>query len=569
MLWSRALIPTMKEVPSDAEIPSHRLLLRAGMMRRVGSGLYTMLPLGWRSVLKVEAIVREEMNRAGAQEVRMPVLSPEDLWKETGRWDVYGKEMMRMEDRHGRFFALGPTHEEVITDLIRTEVSSYRQLPVNLYQIQTKFRDEIRPRFGLMRAREFGMKDAYSFHETEDCLAETYRKMHEAYTRIFTRCGLEFRVVEADSGAIGGEVCHEFMVLAESGEATILFSEESGYCASDERADRLDPGGESPEGSADLAEVDTPGLKSVDEVAAFLGVEPGRLVKTLVYETEDGPVVALVSGDRDVNEGKLARFLGKRVELASPEVITRVTKAPVGFAGPVGLSGVRVIADYSVRGIADGVTGANREDAHFTGVNPGRDFDPDDWCDIATARAGDLCPRGGGPMQAIRGIEVGHIFKLGTKYSGAMGAQFLDKDGKNRTSVMGCYGIGTTRTVAAAVEQNHDENGIIWPVALAPYEVTVTPVKAAHEESMIAARTIADALPADETLLDDRSGRPGAKFKDADLVGSPVRVTIGERNLAEGLVEVRRRRDGQVEKVSVESAPEVVARMLNEETPRV
>jgi prolyl-tRNA synthetase len=556
MRWSKAFIPTLKEDPSDAEIVSHKLMVRAGLMRRLANGIFSFLPLGWRVVRKVETIVREEMNRAGAQELLMPIMHPGELWEETGRWGVYGKELFRVTDRHERKFALGPTHEEVITDIVRREVRSYRDLPINLYQIQTKFRDEVRPRFGVMRAREFMMKDAYSFHSSEDSLAETYRAMHEAYHRTFVRCGLETLPVRADSGAIGGDVTHEFMVLADTGESEVFYCD-CGYNATGDRAEAARP--DEARGEADpMREVETPGMKTVEEVSAFLKVTPATLVKTLLYESEGGLVAALVPGDREINESKLSRALaGAGLEMASPERILEATGAPVGFSGPVGLAqGIRVIADWGVRGMANFVTGANAADRHLINVNLGRDVPRFEMADIAQVRAGDPCQECGAPLKSRRGIEVGQIFKLGTKYSEAMGATYLGADGEARPFIMGCYGLGVTRTVAAAIEAFHDESGIIWPMSIAPYQVLVLPVNVSNQEAVEVAGSIYDELCRSgiDVLLDDREERPGVKFKDADLIGIPLRVTVGEKGLSQGVVELKERAAADVTKVKVSEA---------------
>jgi len=566
MRWTRAFIPTLKEDPSDAEVVSHRLMVRAGLMRRLANGIFTMLPLGWRVVRKVETIVREEMDRAGALELLMPIMHPAELWMESGRWGVYGKELFRLTDRHERRFALGPTHEEVITDIVRRELRSYRDLPKNLYQIQTKFRDEVRPRFGVMRAREFMMKDAYSFHSSEESLHETYQAMHNAYHRIFIRCGLETLPVQADSGAIGGDVTHEFMVLADTGESEVFYCG-CGYNATGDRAEGARPG-ESKAKPEPLEEVETPGKKTVEEVSSFLGVTPADLVKTLIYETESGLVAALVPGDREINESKLSKALGGvAVEMASEEAIEKATGAPVGFAGPVGLSPeVKVIADWWVRGMANFVTGANKADKHLINVNLGRDVRPAEFASLAQARPGDPCAHCGAPLKSRRGIEVSQIFKLGTKYSEAMGATYLDRDGVARPFIMGCYGLGVTRTVAAAIEASHDENGIIWPMSIAPYHVLVLPINVTHEQTAGEAERIYEALSKSgvEVLLDDRDERPGVKFKDADLIGIPLRITVGERGLSQGVVELKERSSDKVEKVKVQDAASVAEGIVRE-----
>jgi len=568
MRFSRTLIPTLKESPADAEVISQRLMIRAGMIKKAAAGIYDILPLGLRVLRKVENIVREEMDRAGAVEVSLPVVIPSELWKESGRWDKYGPELLRVTDRHNREFCIGPTHEEVITDLVKGAVRSYRQLPLNLYQIQTKFRDEIRPRFGLMRGREFVMKDAYSFHVDDESAEAGYRNMLGAYTRIFERCGLEFRAVEAESGAIGGSFSHEFMVLADTGEDEVAACDSCGYAANVERAEVRPPVETTPCPSDDLAaikSVSTPGQKTVDEVSGFLNITPATLIKTLIYESEKGPVAVLLRGDLELNEMKLERVLGASdICLADEDVVQEVTHAPSGFAGPVGLS-VPIYADYSVLSVKEGVTGANAEDTHIQNVAPGRDFEAK-YADLAFAKEGDGCPRCAGRLCIRRGIEVGHVFKLGTKYSEAMGATFLDSNGRERPMIMGCYGIGIGRTAAASIEQNHDEAGIIWPIGLAPYAVEVLVIKVKDEPSMSAAEDIYSALTdaGVETLFDDRDERAGKKFKDADLIGIPLRVIVGERNLAEGLVEVKVRATGEVKKVKVEEAVAEVQGLLKE-----
>jgi len=569
MRWSKAYIPTMKEDPAEAEVISHKLMLRAGMIKKVGAGIYTLLPLGLIVARKVEQIVREEMNRIGALELLMPALSPAELWKETGRWDIYGEELMRMKDRHKRDFVLGPTHEEIVTDMVRGRLRSYRQLPVTLYQIQSKFRDEIRPRFGVMRGREFIMKDAYSFNRDEECLDKTYWDMHGAYDAIFHRCGLKFRPVLADSGAIGGDVTHEFMVLAGTGESRVIScpSDDCAYAATDETAesviDRTGADGE-PE---PIAEVHTPNMKTVEEVCSFLKTEPSNLVKTILYKNGEEVVGALIRGDREICEPKLLRALQTELlAMADAQTVREASGAEVGFAGPVGIKGVRLVADKSVMKMANFVTGANRTDYHLTNVNPERDFSPDVVADITLASAGDKCIRCGRELTEYRGIEVGQIFKLGKKYSSAMNAVFTDEKGNEAPFVMGCYGIGVTRTVAASIEQNHDENGIIWPPSIAPYQVLITPISVQDEELMsVAEKTYSELCGRGvETLLDDRKERPGVKFKDGDLIGIPLRVTVGSRGLKQGKLEVRLRRTGETHEVPLENAVEKIMELLNE-----
>ncbi len=551
MRTSQLLIPTLREDPGEAETVSHRLMLRAGMIRKLAAGIYTYLPLGLRVLRKIEAIVREEMNRAGAQEVLMPIASPAELWRETGRWDVYGKELLRFKDRHDREFCLGPTHEEVITDLIRREVRSYRQLPLNCYQIQTKFRDEIRPRFGLMRGREFIMKDAYSFDKDETGARLSYQKMYDAYGRIFTRCGLTFRAVEADTGLIGGSSSHEFMVLADTGEETIVYAQGGTYAANVERAEVLPPAGTSPEAARPLRKVPTPGARSVEEVTAFLKIAPQQLVKTLLYQTPQGLVAVLVRGDHDVNEIKVKKQLGVTVlELADPAKVSAATGAPVGFAGPIGLRQVRIIADHAVKALRNVVVGANEADTHYVDANWDRDFAVEHFADLRNARAGDPSPAGDGLLQIARGIEVGHVFMLGTKYSEAMKAVFLDQDGRECPAIMGCYGIGVSRVAAAAIEQHHDAKGILWPVPIAPFHLHLLPLSQSAAVSDTA-RALYDSLTGAgvEVLWDDRDERAGVKFNDADLIGAPYQAVIGDKGLAQGTVELKERKTGAVKRL--------------------
>lgn len=545
MRTSQLLIPTLREDPGEAETVSHRLMLRAGLIRKVAAGIYTYLPLGLRVIRKVEQIIREEMNRAGAQELLMPVASPAELWKETGRWNFYGKELIRFKDRHERDFCLGPTHEEIITDLFRREVRSYRQLPMNFYQIQTKFRDEIRPRFGLMRGREFIMKDAYSFDRDEAGARLSYQKMYDAYCRIFTRCGLKFRPVEADTGLIGGTSSHEFMVLAETGEETIVYSDTGTYAANVERAEVLPPVEMDTSPLRPLQSVSTPGCRTVEEVTAFLKITPQQLVKTLLYSTGKEPVAVLIRGDHEANEIKIKRLLGvSELELASATTIEQVTGAPVGFAGPVGLSDVRVIADHAVKALRNFVVGGNRNDTHYLNANWGRDFSAEQFADLRNARSGDPSPRKDGTLKATRGIEVGHVFMLGTKYSQAMQASYLDPKGQETLTVMGCYGIGVGRTAAAAIEQNHDDKGIIWPFPIAPIHVHLLTLSQSATTIEAATRLYQELPEAGfEVLWDDRDERAGVKFNDADLLGAPFQIVIGDKGLADGLIELKSRKD--------------------------
>ena len=559
MRYSQYFIPTVKETPSDAEVISHQLMLRSGMIRKLAAGIYNYLPLGLRSIRKVEAIVREEMNRAGAIEMLMPAVQPAELWKESGRWDFYGKELLRFKDRKDAEFCMGPTHEEVVTDLIRKEVRSYRQLPINLYQIQGKFRDEIRPRFGLMRGREFIMKDAYSFDVNEAGADVSYSKMYQAYRRIFERCGLKFRAVEADTGSIGGNFSHEFMVLADSGEDAIVSCSACQYAANMEKAEARKSAAGEQAAPSPLERVTTPGQKSVEEVASFLGVNSAQVVKTLVLLADDEPVLALLRGDYDLNEIKLKNHLGcAELEMAGDDVVAKVTGAPTGYAGPVGLPAkVRIVADLSLEGMHNFVTGANEGDTHLKNVNLERDFSVPGFVDIRNVVIGDPCPRcEEGALEIWRGIEVGHVFKLGTKYSKALHASFLDADGKEQIIYMGCYGIGIGRTVAACIEQNHDENGIIFPIPIAPFQVIVSALSAKDDSVKDASEAIyQDLLQSGiEVLLDDRDERPGFKFKDADLIGIPLRIVVGAKHLADGNVELKERRSGAVEIISIEEA---------------
>ncbi len=548
MRASRLLLATVKETPADAEVVSHQLMIRAGMIRKLAAGLYTWLPLGLRALRKVEAVVREEMDRAGAQEVLMPAVQPAELWQESKRWDFYGSELLRLKDRHDREFCFGPTHEEVITDLVRREVRSYKQLPANFYQIQTKFRDEVRPRFGVMRAREFLMKDAYSFHLDQASLDETYRVMYEAYSRIFRRIGLEFRPVRADTGAIGGNLSHEFHVLADSGEDAIAFSDGSDYAANVELAEALPAGGPRPEPTRPMAVVETPAQRTIDEVSAFLGVPPSRTLKTLIVDGADGGLVALVlRGDHALNEVKAAKLpeVARPLTFAAAERVREVVGCEVGSIGPIALP-VALVVDHAAAAVSDFVCGANADGQHLVGVNWGRDLPEPATADLRNVVPGDPSPDGRGTLSIARGIEVGHIFQLGTKYSEAMKAEALDEEGRPVTLIMGCYGIGVSRVVAAAIEQNHDDNGIVWPEAIAPYAVALLPMN--MQKSMRVAEA-AERLYAElqaagvEVLFDDRPVRAGVMFADMDLIGVPHRLVVGERGLDAGTVEYKGRRD--------------------------
>jgi prolyl-tRNA synthetase len=550
--------PTLREVPAEAEVVSHKLMLRAGMIRKSATGMYTYLSLAQRVLQKIGRIIREEMDREGGQELALPIVQAAEIWRDSGRWDVYGDEMFRLKDRHNREFCLGPTHEEIITTVVKNEVRSYRDLPLHLYQIQNKYRDEIRPRFGLMRGREFIMKDLYSFDKDEAGLDASYQAMYRAYNRVFSRCGLKFRPVEADSGAIGGNASQEFMVLAEAGEAFILYCDACDYAANIEKATATIP---APPFLGVIREkelVSTPGQKTIEEVCAYLQVGPEQTIKTLFYGTDSGYVAALVSGDDQVNEIKLANRIGaKKIYLAPPEEIHEVYGLPVGYMGPIGLdvTKIKVLADNRIQEYHQVVVGANQEGYHYRNVEPGRDFGDPEYCDLRIVRPGEQCPRCQGRLKDVRGIEVGQIFKLGTKYSKALGATYLDEKGQPQLMVMGCYGIGVSRTMAAAIEQNYDENGIKWPMAIAPFQVQIIAVN--PEQGPVAQKLYQDLTAAGiEVLLDDRDERPGVKFKDADLIGIPLRLTIGPKGLAQGEVEVKYRQTGADERWKLEQVVE-------------
>lgn len=559
MRQSEMLLPTLRESPADAEAASHKLLVRAGYIRQTAAGVYTYLPLGRRVLRKVENIVREEMERTGAQELLMPALQPAELWRESGRYDVYGPELVRLHDRHGREFALGPTHEEVVTSIVRAEISSYRQLPQTLYQIQTKFRDERRPRFGLLRGREFLMKDAYSFDTDWEGLDRTYRRMFAAYERLLDRIGLKFRAVEADAGAIGGEgATHEFMALADIGEDMIAVCPACEYASNLEKTESA---AASPSENSDNAvpkpdKICTPEARTIDEVASFLQTEPEMLIKTLIYLIDGQPAAVLVRGDHEVNELKLKAAAGAAsVEIANHETVQRATGAPAGFAGPIGLS-IPIYVDFAVAAMPEGIAGANEADHHVRHVVPGRDFPLDNTGDFRIACEGDACPRcGEGRLQMVKGIEVGHVFKLGTKYSEALGASYLDADGRSHPMIMGCYGIGVSRLLAAVAEQHHDEHGFVWPAAVAPYAVHIIPAAIRDEAQRDIAAKLCERLTEAgvETLLDDRDERAGVKFKDSDLIGIPYRIVVGRR-AAEGVVEWVERRGLAKEEVTIEEA---------------
>jgi len=564
MYLSKFQLTTLKETPSDAEISSHQLMLRAGLIRKLAAGLYTWLPIGLRVMRKVENIVREEMDRSGALEVLMPAVQPAELWQESGRWEQYGPELLRLHDRHQREFCFGPTHEEIITDLARRELSSYKQLPVTYYQIQTKFRDEVRPRFGVMRAREFLMKDAYSFHTDQHSLQQTYDLMYQAYSNIFTRLGLEFRAVMADSGAIGGNNSHEFHVLADSGEDAIAFSDGSDYAANIEKAETLPPQQARPEATAEMQKVDTPDQHTIEQISSFLSIEPSRCVKTLLVDgAEEGSVVALViRGDHELNEIKAEHLdeVASPLCFASDEKVKQVAGCAPGSLGPVGL-GITVIADHAALHCADFVCGANEDGRHLTGVNWERDCPLPRGADIRNIVEGDPSPDGKGTLSIVRGIEVGHIFQLGRKYSDAMSATVLDENGKAVVMTMGCYGIGVTRIVAAAIEQNHDDNGIIWPESIAPFDVAIAPINMQKSDEV---RRVSEELYYELTtagmdvLLYDEKARLGEMLANLDLIGIPHRIVVGDRGLKEGKVEYRKRDANESQDIAVDDIVNVL-----------
>ncbi len=558
MRYSRFPLTTLREVPAEAEIVSHQLMLRAGLIRRLTSGIFSWLPLGLRVLRNVEAIVREEMDRAGALELLMPAVQPAELWQESGRWDKYGDLLLRMSDRHERDFCFGPTHEEVITDIARKELRSYKQLPVNWYQIQTKFRDEIRPRFGVMRSREFIMKDAYSFDLDADGLEASYQRMHAAYTAIFERLGMRFRVVDADSGEIGGSRSQEFHVLADSGEDAIAFCDEDGYASNIETAATVPPDGPRPAPSQGFEKIATPGTRTIDALCRLLDITPAETLKTLIVTGTDGPVALLLRGDHELNAIKAGKIPGvaEPLEMADAQTVQQVTGCEPGFAGPIGLD-IPLWFDHATAGMADFACGANEVDAHYTGVNFGRDIDAPDTVDLRNVVAGDPTPGGKGTLSVARGIEVGHIFQLGTKYSQALGAKVLDSDGAERLLEMGCYGIGITRIVGASIEQNHDDRGIIWPDPITPFHVVIVPINM-HRSAAVreAAFALHDELQTAglAVLLDDRDARPGVKFADAELIGVPHRLVVSERGLASDELEYRHRRDDESQNLKREQA---------------
>ena len=569
MLATKLYAPTLREVPSDADVVSQQLMLRAGFMRKTANGLYSFLPLGWRSIKKIEAIVREEMDRASAQEIMMPILQPAEIWKESGRWNAYGAEMMRINDRHDNEFCLGPTHEEMITTLVKNEINSYRQLPVNLYQIQSKFRDERRPRYGLMRSREFIMKDAYSFDVDEAGLEESYKSMYDAYTRIFNRCGLTFRPVEADSGAIGGSGTHEFMAIAEAGEADIVYCTKCDYAANIEIGK---PGimKQEEEALQELSVVDTPNASTIEAVADMLNLPLHKTIKAVVFSIDGKVVLAIVRGDHEVNEVAVQHAVLGSVEpeMATPEELEKVGLT-AGFISPVGLQQTEefaIVVDESVVETYNVCGGANKKDAHYVNINPKRDFNVEDIivAPIRLITKDDVCPKCGGSLEHAKGIEVGQVFKLGTKYSEALQATFLDQNGRPNPMIMGCYGIGVSRTLAAAIEQYHDENGIIWPRSIAPFEAVIVPINAKDEALMSTSETIYTALQEAgvDVLLDDRKDRAGVKFKDADLIGYPLRITVSKNTLENNEVEIQIRKTGEALPCAIDSVATKVTELL-------
>lgn len=572
MRLAEYFLPTLRETPADADTISQKLMLRAGMIRKLASGVYEWLPLGLRVLKKVEQIVREEMDKIGGLEVSLPLLLPRELWEETGRWALYGKELMRLQDRKEAEFALGPTHEEVITDLVRKEIRSYRELPKMFYQFGLKYRDEIRPRFGVMRAKEFYMKDAYSFHSTEEDAERYYKIVFNAYAKICDRCGFKYRPVEAETGAIGGSFSHEFMVLAETGEEEIVSCASCGYAANVERAECPRESSQFPVPSSQLEalkEIYTPNMRTVEEVGNFLQASPDKFIKSLIYLADNKPVMVLIRGDYEINETKLKKYLNcNDLVLADSQTIEKVSGAPVGFAGPVGLQftaySLQLIADYSVENITNAISGANKKDYHLVNINIGRDYQPEAIIDLRKVKVSDLCPRCQKTLTFSRGIEVGHTFKLGTKYSKAMRATFLDAQGKEQYFIMGCYGIGVSRIVAAAIEQSNDDNGIIWPANIAPYQVLIVPVNDNEPKIREMSENIYEKLQKAgyEVLLDDRDERPGVKFKDADLIGIPIRIVISEKNLLQGKVEVKKRAEEKVTLIPVDNLVNEIKKFL-------
>lgn len=565
MRMSNLLMPTLREVPAEAEITSHKLMLRAGLIRKLAAGIYSYLPLGLRTLQKVEQIVREEMDNAGAQELLMSALLPAEAYQASGRWEVFGPSMFKMKDRNDRDFCLGPTHEELFTQTVIDSVRSYKEYPMTLYQIQHKYRDEGRPRFGIIRSREFIMKDAYSFDLTEEGLDKSYQKMYDAYCRIFNRLGLDFTIVDADSGAMGGSGSQEFMVKSPIGEDGIAYCDDCGYAANYEKAECIPQEKPSPEGDLDMEKIHTPNAHTIEELVSFLNAETYNFAKTIIYKADDKYVAAMVRGDREVNEVKLKNLVGcvDDLELAEPFMVRQITNAEVGFAGPVGLD-IPVYVDKEVTMMKNFIVGANETDMHYKNVNINKDFTPTEVADIRTIETGDVCPKCGKPIKTAQGIEVGHIFKLGTKYSDALGLKSLDETGKSKTVIMGCYGIGVTRCLAAAIEQNNDENGIIWPVSIAPYHAIVIPVNSKNEEQSEIAEKVYNDIKAKgiEVLLDDRNERAGVKFKDADLIGIPVRIVVGKK-CGEGVVEYKERTAENAVEKNIDDAVNDVVEFIN------
>lgn len=564
MKQSMTLIPTLREVPADADVTSHQLLLRAGFIRQNASGIYSYLPLAQKVLRKIEAIVREEMDNAGAVELLMPAMQAAELWQESGRWYTYGPELMRLKDRHERDFALGATHEEVITSLVRDEIKSYKRLPIALYQIQTKFRDEKRPRFGILRGREFIMKDAYSFHSSQESLAVMYDSLYEAYSNIFTRCGLNFRAVIADSGAMGGKDTHEFMVLSDIGEDTIAYSDTSNYAANIEMAPVINTYEKSNEEQRELQKVNTENQKTIEEVSSFLDVTKAQCIKSLLFKIDDKYVLVLVRGDHEVNDIKLKNlFEASMVELAPADATKDILGCTIGSLGPIGVEKVEIIADHAIKGLVNAVCGANEEDVHYVNVNPDRDFKVNTYADLRFIQEGDLSPDGKGSILFAEGIEVGHIFKLGTRYSEAMGATYLDENGRSQPMIMGCYGIGVSRTMAAIVEQYNDESGLVWPKDISPFDIHLIPINMKDENQSALAEELYSQFKQNgfDVLMDDRQERPGVKFADSDLIGLPVRITIGKK-AAEGIVEVKVRKTGEMQEVHKDELVRTITQIL-------
>lgn len=566
MKLTDAFVPTLRSTPAEAEIISHQLLLRAGYIRKGAAGVYTYLPFAQRVLKKIQDIIRDEMNKAGGQELLLPIMQPAELWLETGRWHVYGEEMFRLKDRHNRNFCLGPTHEEIITDLIRGEVNSYRQLPLRLYQIQNKYRDERRPRFGLMRGREFIMKDLYSFDKDEAGLEESYQKMYAAYSNIFSRCGLQFRPVEADSGAIGGNVTHEFMVLAENGEAEIVYCNDCDYAANIEISPCNPPINDAVEEMKKLEKVHTPNARTIEEITNFLNITPQECIKTLFYQADDQVIAVLIRGDRSINEIKVQNVHPcYNLQLASEEKIRQITGSNPGYVGPVDSLNIPIYADLEIKNLKNIVCGANEESYHYINVNPEKDFKVNGYFDLRFVEPGEPCPKCNSTLHLARGIEVGQVFKLGTKYSEALNAKFLDENGQEKLFVMGCYGIGVTRTMAACVEQNYDENGIIWPKSIAPYQVIIIPISTKDQDHMKISEMLYEKLLnlGVEVVLDDRNERAGVKFKDADLIGFPIRLTIGKKSVTDGLVEFKLRTEKESIDIAIETVKDRILEYIN------